>query len=400
MRKTFLKLIAVLSVFVIGAGSLIGTITSAPVKAESNADERVQQSINVIETTLFEQDTDVMSELENQLARYQTLYENAETDGERDQIFALIVSTEGMILDYTCYANGTPSVRRGIEHAVYSPAISAIVAYFNANNYNLSAELLSYARINNELNSFYHPVNGREVLSSPVFQEICKNDQLSGSARFPKEGRVNDMDLFYSLHQFDYAKFDDGRLVVIKDRYDFAYNAGFAGLDNISVNLAYEAQEAGVLVPFYNIIDMKVEVEVEPDSLIGIYDQITRDENGEFHVFDSACDGECNVWNCEFARTPMEYTDLDEDGKCDYCGEKEASLLPPSGEIAPPNSGDDLVEEPTPKQDLGKIISNAIQTAKNYAKNLLSGCSSILTAPIGGLTAVAMGVVMLLKKKK
>lgn len=384
MGKKLKKWIAVLSVLAI----LCSVAPSLQlVSAESSADERVQQSINVIETTLSEQDTDVMSELEAQLARYQALYENAETDGEREQIFALIVSTEGMISDYTCYVNGTPSVGRGIEHAVYSPAISAIVAYFSANNYNLSAELLSYARINNELNSFYHPVNGREVLSSPVFQEICANDQLSGSARFPKEGRVNDMDLFYSLHQFDYAKFDGGRLVVIKDRYDFAYNAGFVGLDNISVNLAYEAQEAGVLVPFYNIIDMKVEA--DSTALVGIYDRITRDENGEFHVFDSACDGDCNVWNCEHTRTPMEYTDLDEDGKCDYCGEKATSLLPPSG-------GDDLVEEPAPKQDLGQIISSAIQSAKDF----LSGCSSVLTAPISGLTALSMGFVMLLKKKK
>ena len=386
MKKILKKFISVFAFVTVFLGAM-PSFKFVPVK--TGAEERVAQSVRAIELALEEKNTDVVSALQLQRSRYESMFEEAETDAEREKIENLIVATDGMIADYTGYVNGETPKGRGIEHVVYTPAISAIVAYFSANNYNLSAELLSHARMNNEVNSIYHPVNGKEVLSSPVYQAICENDLLSGSGNFPKEGRVNDMDLFYSIHNFDYAKFDNGKLVVIKDRYDFAYNAGFEGLDNISVNLAYEAQEAGVLVPFYNIIDMKA---TERDiSLLGIYDTVTRDDLGEFHVFDNACDGECNVAGCTATRVAMEHTDADEDEKCDYCGYTEN---PPSDE------SDDLVEEPAPKKDFEQTVKETLRSAKNYVKDFLAGCSSVLSAPIGGFTALAFGIVTLLKKKK
>ena len=215
----------------------------------------ISNSIKNIEKDLLDNGTDVLSELEKQISRYQLMLESTETKEQINQIKSLIDTTETLAAEYEMYQNGTAT--RGDFHIVYSSAVASVVAYFNSKDYDLSAELLTHAKENNDLDSIYTPILQNDVLSSSVFNSIKNGVIYEGSNSFPNSGTTNDEDLYYAIHSFYYTKSESGSVVVIQDRYDFA-ESDFSSIGNVAINVMHKAQEAGVLVPYYSVITQKV----------------------------------------------------------------------------------------------------------------------------------------------
>lgn len=203
-----------------------------------------------IENELREESTDVISELEELVLHYSNLIATTSEYDTIEKLQALISTTYELIDDYKEYQN----LDRGSFHIIYSAEVAAVIAAFNALGYDLAAELLTQAKNNNILDSYYSPVLGSDVTVSSVFTSIQNGTVNSGSSAFPNSGTTDEKDLYYAIHAFNYRKSDSGRVVIIEDRYDYAQGAMGGSLTGMIVNEMYNAQVAGVIVPFYTYI--------------------------------------------------------------------------------------------------------------------------------------------------
>lgn len=216
--------------------------------ADGNTDENIiKNNITAIEEELSANDTDVISEINAMIADYTAQSLDA-TDDDAVKFTALITTLEEMRDEYALYTAGISTYK---FHAIYSPAVTAVVAYFNLMGYKLSAELLTHAKDNTVLNSNYYPANGQRVKSSSTFTNIAKGTKTSGSASFANTGNTEQKDLYYAIHSFNWTKSSaNSRTVTIRDRYDFA-PGDYSGIAGIAVDTMYKAQEAGVIIPYY-----------------------------------------------------------------------------------------------------------------------------------------------------
>lgn len=193
------------------------------------------QAIALIEEELAESNTSVIAELADMKSRM--------TDS------AQIAVIDDMIEEYAAYQNGTLAVPYGSFHIVYSPAVSAVVAYFNQQGYVLSAELLAHAKDNDVLDSAYTPSNSALMTQTAKYAELCSNGLTSGTANFVKTGATVDDDFYYAIHACSYTKDTEANTITVTDRYDFAPN-DWSDIQGVAVDTMYNAQEAGVIVPF------------------------------------------------------------------------------------------------------------------------------------------------------
>lgn len=213
---------------------LMGISVPAFASQTSSVNEAAQ-AIALIEEELEENDTSVLAELAEMKARL--------TDAEQ------IAVIDDMIEEYIAYQNGTLAVPYGSFHLIYTPAVIAVVAYFNSQGYVLSAELLAHARDNNVLDSSYTPSNGALMTQTAKYTELCANGLTSGTANFVKTGATVDDDFYYAIHACSYTKDIDANAITVTDRYDFAPN-DWSDIQGVAVDMMYKAQEAGVIVPF------------------------------------------------------------------------------------------------------------------------------------------------------
>ena len=183
---------------------------------------------------------------------YKNILSDATNDADVSIVENLILTLEEMLSEYQMYKIGVLPYK---FHVIYSPAVSAVIAYFNSQGYSLAAELLTHAKNNTSLNSNYFPVNGSIVKNSSVFKSIANGTKTSGSSRFNNVGGKIDKDLYYAIHNFDFTKSSpSSKIVRLCDRYDFA-PGDYSGIAGIAVDTMYKAQQAGVIVPYYvNII--------------------------------------------------------------------------------------------------------------------------------------------------
>lgn len=229
-RKIYLKKILCMALSAIMLLSI-----SVPAFAVQNPINETAQAIAVIEDELAESNTSVLAELAEMKARL--------TDA--DQIAVI----DDMIEEYAAYQNGTLAIPCGSFHLIYSPAVSAVVAYFNSQGYVLSAELLAHAKDNNVLDSAYTPSNGALMTQTAKYTELCSNGLTSGTANFVKTGATVDDDFYYAIHACTYTKDVEANTITVTDRYDFAPN-DWSDIQGVAVDTMYKAQEAGVIVPF------------------------------------------------------------------------------------------------------------------------------------------------------
>lgn len=195
-----------------------------------------------------------------QISDYQTKSKNAASSEESSKIERLITTTENLIQDYSNYKQSQSSyiTTQGIYDPVYSAAVATVVAYFEMNDYNLAAELLTHASDNDEAGSEYYPVYGFLCGDSPVTLGIWNSSgPLSSSGVFPKNSfqsaELND--LYYAIHKFNYKKYLLDGYLEINDPYD--YDTGdYTGVASVAINTMVKAQDAGIIVPYQVIIDV------------------------------------------------------------------------------------------------------------------------------------------------
>lgn len=217
----------------------------------------IKNNIKLIEDDLKNMGTSVIGELNKSIEYYKSLLSSEYLNEEQiTQINSLISGLHKQIYEYENYTKNLtqneykPSEYkiRGIYHVAYSPAVSAVISWFNAQGYVLAAELLTHAKNNNTYNSLYSPVNGSRVKQSPVYKRIIGLSATSGKAAFPNSGTVVQKDLYYAIHGFSWTKHGYGKITIL-DKYDFA-KGQYSGIAGIAVNTMYEAQQHGVIVPY------------------------------------------------------------------------------------------------------------------------------------------------------
>lgn len=304
-------------------GVLITAFTfvfSAPVQGvdaqEVSAQTAFEQKVSFYtDDGSSEVEVNVEKGLIKQIKYYQSLLSLAKADAQKEQIESLIQTTAKLLNESTGRTISTATTEKDQFHVVFSSAAASVIAYFSAKEYYFAAELMTHAWENKKLDSVYYPINGSLVKTSSAFEEIRANDEISGTGRFARQGSVKDMDLYYALHQFNYSKFDGGKKLVINDRYDFIRNGGFVWPDELPIQVMYEAQEAGVIIPYYSVIETEVEPSENP--LTGVYRHLEY-VDGEYHIYNDVCDGTCEVSGCTVTRANS-HTDEELDGKCDVC---------------------------------------------------------------------------------
>ena len=194
MKKTFVALICLLSlVFTFASNGIVvyaqesndkveevvtpSTMKNTPISALEVAD-----GMATLEQELESKGTDVVAELEKQIEYYQELLNSFISQEQAEQIENLISTTQELINEYQEYMNTEQS--RGDFHLIYTPAVATVIAYFNSQDYNLAAELLTHARDNNNLDSIYTPIN------SEIFLNIRKMNSLPCMPSFHNGARV------------------------------------------------------------------------------------------------------------------------------------------------------------------------------------------------------------------
>lgn len=220
--------------------------------------DAIKALINDIEYDLNENNTDVVTELTEYKSTCQELLETNSNDTEN--LEKLIEEIDEIVTEYNEYKLNENT--RGTFHLTYSPAIAAIASGFLMSGWELSAELLLHARSNNDINSEYYPTFAKNIAFTKIFTNLVNDNTISGSKMFDGPNFLNftkyDEDAYFSIHWFKYQKmyYSEGKInIKINDRYDYNEDTG-NGLQAKLVNLCYEAQVAGVLVPYFTVIDL------------------------------------------------------------------------------------------------------------------------------------------------
>ena len=251
MKKIAVTLIFIISTVLFGIDAGINASAEETEVLEAQAKEAIlQNEIATINTELESKHTDVVSELNDQIAYYENLYLETSNSEEKVKINRLIETTQELIEEYEQYIN--PMQTRGSFHLIYTSAVATVTAYFNNKGYKLAAELLTHAKDNNDLDSIYEPVNKDIMYQSSVFMGIVNGTSTYGISSFPDQGGTAERDLYNAIHSFYYSTSESGRVVVIQDRYDFA-KSGYSSVAGIAVETMYAAQNAGVIVPFISV---------------------------------------------------------------------------------------------------------------------------------------------------
>lgn len=194
----------------------------------------------------------IETELKNQIKMYRDLLENEQDLKEQEKLSSLINKSEELL---KCYMENkdkkSPYETRSVDEDVVGVAISAIVAYFNANNYYLSSELLLHAQDNKKLDSTYQPYFDEHVKASKEIMTIRHSSKTSGKGVFEKDNTTRGNDLYYAIHGFSWSR--SGSQIIVRDRYDYAVS-NYEGIQSYAVNAMFLAQQYGYIVPFQVII--------------------------------------------------------------------------------------------------------------------------------------------------
>lgn len=350
------------------------------------AEEKGESALEFIEQALEEKDTDVVSELKKQKQNYQARLQNEQDKKKRAQLLELVENTQKLLDDYTEKKEGVQavsvsqkSIYSDLDIFFYENSVSACIAYFYANEYYLSAELLTHARYNRVQNSLYSPINIDILELSDEFNSVCDSDEAYGTGEFVKYGDVKDMDLFYSIHNFCYAKFQTGEVVTVYDNYDFVFDGGYDFIDDIPIKVMYLAQEKRVIVPFYTVIETRLSgTEKGRDN--EAYPRIAY-ANGEYHLYKSECSCDCFAEHVDGRREDgAAHADWNNDGICDGCGAVVGEVVLP--------------------QEEQSWFDEVVATVTDFFVGLGAGCASSVGGCISSVSALIVGGLVLKKKKE
>lgn len=299
MKKSIIKTISIL-LLLITAVLLISIVSlyinkekqfNYSLIASNNANEYLTQSdeanllnnINTIEGELAKNGNNVIDLLIQQKNDYEKALLNVENSEETLKIKTLIKTTDDIINEFKIYNNSKRM--RAPYHALYTPAVGAVIAYFNSKHYKLSAELLTHAKENNVTDSYYDPVYKNIITSSKIFKNIALGKEINGTEIFPIDGDNIDMDLGYAIHGFSYYKsMPKTRTVTITDRYDFAKGDRYDGIAGTAVDTMYKAMKAGAIVPFKMAMSLTLYQEGSVGSTYTSYVYLGKGESLDFYL--------------------------------------------------------------------------------------------------------------------
>jgi len=249
--KLFVVIIIAITMLVSSASA-----AAAPPVTQPNTKLILANNIRTIETELNAKHSNVVTLLKNQITNYQRSLYSEVNEAKRDQLKGLISGTYQLLSSYINYrnnTNGNNPTPNGIYDDIYSPAVAAVVAWFLLKGYDLAAELLTHATLNNSTTDVYYPYYGYKVANSWIYLNIVMYAPYgSGSGCFPNSGSTDDKDLYYAIHGFNFLKITNS--IVITDRYDYELS-DMGGLEGIAVNTMYYAQVIGVIVPYDVVIN-------------------------------------------------------------------------------------------------------------------------------------------------
>lgn len=240
--------------------------------------------INLIDDELKTNNTSVIEQLQVQIDEYQNMLVN-NTYKDKEKLQALINLNKAMLKSYNRYENS--KLTRKADNPTYTPLVTAAITYFKAKSYKLSAELLSFALENEQLDTYYTIENSDIIEKASKFNKIAFDTKLKGSDSFEKTGATVDDDLYYAIHAFRFEKqLPNSRTVKIEDRYDFAYNENAQSTLEKIVNSMYYAQEVGVLVPFQisQTISLNSEIDLKEENSYQETFDIAIGESRRFEV--------------------------------------------------------------------------------------------------------------------
>lgn len=403
-RKTMKKIsliLGIMSAFVAVAFNTGLTVATA--------EEKTENAVEYFERSLVGQGTSVVAEFEERIAEYQTRL-LVETDAtKKSQLNTLIENTERLLETYqrekptakpmtaVVTANepqpAEPTyVPKDADVFFYENTVSAVVAYFYSNGYDLAAELLTHARFNSVRSSLYTPINLDCLYESTAFNAVRESGEPYGSEEFVKQGSVKDMDLFYAMHYFRYAKFQGGEVLTVYDNYDFIFDGNYDFIDDVPIKVMYMAQERGVIVPFNVVIETRLSGDCE-DRENETFPRISY-MNGEYHVYKGGCACDCVVEHADAHRTPFgEHGDGNEDGLCDGC-ELRIGTAKPKEETVVDRIASDAKDSLVGAYDSVKTGVLAILDACGV------GCSGSLGGTLGAGSAIFVGGLLFKKKKE
>lgn len=253
-----------------------------------------QNFVVEIEDSLIQNNSSIEDQLTKQIEYYQDVIENATDEETIDKAIILINSTREILSTYE--NNDMASVYSGFASdkpidnsdliVFYSAATAAIIAHFNNNKLVLAAELLTYAKSNNQLDSYYTPVNVSIVLNSTTYKQVLNSTYTSSEESISAGERdewaftegVDGEDLFNAIHGFSFVKAKSGRVVSISDRYDFKGKESYDSIAGAAVNCMNNAQAYGVITPYYITIKTDYNgVAINPVKNIEITDNTHSD---------------------------------------------------------------------------------------------------------------------------
>lgn len=246
----------------------------------NNFSYSVEHFISNVNEEFLNKDTSVELELSKLIAKYDSmLTDSIYSSDELCKISRLKNATISMLEDYS-FQNKS----RNYSSASLQTAITSCIAYFNLLNYDLSVELLTFARDNTDLDCNYTPVLYADVFESSVFENVYNNNLYESTSSFPKGGSTNDNDLYYSIHSFNYYKSESKRVIEIRDRYDYSYTSNIESTDiqGQMVKMIYHAQEEGLITPYFVSIikkydDLPIEFYTENLYIKMPYDEYYED---------------------------------------------------------------------------------------------------------------------------
>lgn len=220
----------------------------------------VKNNIETLENELAKHHTDVISELNKQISDYQTILKNAASTEDQNKIERLIITSKELIQDYSDYKQYRSSNIISNSDPVLEAEVATVIAYFQANGYKLAAELLTHARDSHRPDDLYEPYYGYLCAKSPVVDAIWNSSSLYGSAEFSANAFSSTVvkDLKYAIHEFCFIKhlnIGSSSYLEITDEYDYS-SGDYTSVAGIAIEAMYQAQEAGILVPYEVYIEL------------------------------------------------------------------------------------------------------------------------------------------------
>lgn len=224
--------------------------------------------------------------LVDQICYYQQMLGETSDEQEINKINRIIDSTKNILDMYQAAAvqseslfaneqnNAMQSRQLPFDPTVYASvyatactAVPAAIAWFNASNYLLSAELLTHAWIENFFPGDYSPIHGNRVVGSQTTYDFInsnriENKDLAYEIFYPDMFNTStcyEEDLGFAIHGFKIKRDSiNSTKVTITDPYDFEVKKDYNEVLKVLMQVFVYAQSFGIIGNYEVVINVDV----------------------------------------------------------------------------------------------------------------------------------------------